>query len=167
MATTYEAIATVTVGSGGASSIEFSSIPQTYTDLVVHISARSSGADPNIMIRLNSSSANFSQKRLTGDGSSAVSGGTYGEWSGWGTNSGDTASTFGNTAIYIPNYTSSNNKSLSSDAVSENNGTLAYMTLGAILWSNTSAITNVSFVMGSSQNFVQHSSATLYGIKNS
>lgn len=167
MANTYVAIATTTVGSGGASSITFSSIPSTYTDLVVLISARSTGADPNIMIRFNSSSANFTQKRLTGDGSSAVSGGTYGEWSAWASASTDTVSTFGNSMIYIPNYNSSNNKSFSSDGVSENNGTTAYSTLGAELWSNTSAITSVSFIMGSNYNFAQYSSATLYGIKNS
>jgi len=167
MANTFVAIATVTVGSGGAANIEFTSIPATYTDLVILISARSTGADPNIMIRFNSSSSNFSQKRLVGDGSSAASYGTYGEWSAWASASTDTASTFGNSLIYISNYGSSNYKSLSSDAVSENNGTTAYMTLGAELWSNTAAITSVSFVMGSSNNFSQHSTATLYGIKNS
>ena len=167
MPTTYKKIATVTVGAGGASSVEFTSIPQTYTDLVIHISARSTGADPNIMIRFNSSSSSFSQKRLFGDGSSVASYGTYGEWSAWATASTDTASTFGNSMIYIPNYTSSNNKSFASDAASENNGTTAYITLGAELWSNTAAISGVSFIMGSNYNFAQHSTATLYGIKNS
>jgi len=167
MANTYYAIATTTVGSGGTSSIQFTNIPSTYTDLVVLISARSTGADQNIMIRLNSSSSNFSQKRLVGDGSSTASYGTYGEWSAWASASTDTTSTFGNSLIYISNYNSSNYKSLSSDAVSENNGTTAYMTLGAELWSNTAAITSVSFIMGSSYNFAEHSTATLYGIKNS
>lgn len=167
MANTFSAIATVTVGSGGAANIEFTSIPSTYTDLVVLISARSTGADPNIMIRFNSSSSNFTQRRLTGDGSSAVSGGSYGEWSAWASASTDTASTFGNSLIYIPNYNSSTNKAFSSDAVSENNGTTAYMTLGAELWSNTAAITSVSFIMGSNYNFAQYSTATLYGIKKS
>lgn len=167
MATTYYKIATVTVGSGGASSVEFTSIPATYTDLLVMISARSTGVDPNIMIRFNSSSANFSQKRLYTDGSSVGSYGTYGEWSAWATLSTDTANTFGNSMIYIPNYTSSNNKSFSSDGVGENNATATNMTLGAELWSNTAAITGVSFIMGSNYNFAQYSSATLYGIKNS
>jgi hypothetical protein len=165
MPLTYQKIARTTVGSGGASTIEFTSIPSTYTDLVVLISARSTGVDPNIMIRFNSSSSNFSQKRLVSDGSSVASYGTYGEWSAWATLSTDTASTFGNSLIYISNYGSSNYKSLSSDATGENNATANNMTLGAELWSNTAAITSVSFVMGSSYNFAQHSSATLYGIK--
>jgi hypothetical protein len=41
MANTYEAIATVTVGSGGATDIEFTSIPGTYTDLLIKSSLRS------------------------------------------------------------------------------------------------------------------------------
>jgi hypothetical protein len=40
MALTYTAIKTVTVGSGGAANIDFTSIPQTYTDLVLKVSAR-------------------------------------------------------------------------------------------------------------------------------
>ena len=167
MATTYEAIATVTVGSGGAASITFSSIPATYTDLEVVISARSTGADPNIMIRFNSSSSNFTQKRLYSDGSTVISAGTYGEFAAWATASTFTASTFGNSSIYIPNYRSSNYKSFSGDGTSENNSTTNYQTLTAGLWSDTSAITGVSFEMGSSYNFAQYSTATLYGIKNS
>jgi hypothetical protein len=167
MANTYIPIATTTVGAGGASSISFTSIPQTYTDLVVLISARSTGADGNIMIRFNSSSSNFSQIRLYGDGTTAGGYGTYGEWSAWAANTGQTASTFGNSIIYIPNYTWSNNKLLSSLAVAENNAASTDMTAGAELWSNTAAITSISFVMGSSYNFAQYSTATLYGIKNS
>ena len=167
MANTYEAIATVTVGSGGASSINFTSIPATYTDLSVFISARSTGADPNIMIRFNSSSSNFSQIRLYSDGGTLVSAGTYGEWSAWATASTFTASTFGNSLVYMPTYTSANPKSFSGDGTSENNSTTNYQTLNAALWNDTSAITSISFIMGSSFNFAEHSTATLYGIKNS
>jgi hypothetical protein len=55
MATTYEAIATVEVGSGGAADIEFTSIPGTYTDLVVKVSARSTSSSGDCRIELNGS----------------------------------------------------------------------------------------------------------------
>jgi hypothetical protein len=78
----------------------------------------------------------------------------------------DTANTFGNTDIYIPNYAGSANKSVSVDTVEENNGTTARALLGAILWSNTAAITALGLTPVSG-SFVQYSTATLYGIKNS
>jgi hypothetical protein len=167
MPTTYEAIATVTVGSGGAANIEFTSIPATFTDLAISLSGRSAGTAPAVMINFNNSTSNFSQKRIQSDGSSVASYGTYAQIAGLASISSATASTFGSTFIYIPNYAGSTNKSYSSDAVTENNGTLAYMELIAGLWSNTSAITSIKLYPDSSQNWAQYSTATLYGIKNS
>lgn len=163
------AIQTVTVGSGGAASIEFTSIPQTYTDLVIRVSTRSTDSGDNAFgLRFNgSSTAAYSMRRLWGNGASAFSGlsTSVNNMEGiLGVNpSGSTASTFGNAEIYIPNYTSSNNKSVSIDAVNENNATTAYAELYAGLWSNTSAITQVTlgYMTG---NFVQYSTATLYGV---
>ena len=77
-----------------------------------------------------------------------------------------TASTFGNVEYYIPNYAGSNNKSVSVDHVTENNATAAIAALTAGLWSDSAAITSVKITPGSG-TFAQHSSATLYGIKNS
>jgi hypothetical protein len=163
------AIQTVTVGAGGASSIDFTSIPQTYTDLVIRVSTRSTDSGDNAFgLRFNgSSTAAYSMRRLWGNGSGAFSGSStsVNNMEGiLGVNpSGSTASTFGNVEIYIPNYTSSNNKSVSIDAVNENNATTAYAELYAGLWSNTSAITQVTlgYMTG---NFVQYSTATLYGV---
>ena len=164
MATTYEAIATVTVGSGGAANIEFTSIPATYTDLLLKFSTRYDLDVNTFDFKINGVTTSQTARRVIGTGSSAVSS-TYTEIQ---TNpSGATASTFGNGEIYIPNYAGSNNKSLSIDAVSENNGTLAYATLEAWLWSNTAAITSLTLAGRSSAKFVQYSTATLYGIKNS
>jgi len=73
-----------------------------------------------------------------------------------------TANTFASAEIYIPNYTSSNYKSLSVDFVGENNATTSYQYFTAGLFSNTSAIT--SLVIDGTDNFVQYSTATLYGI---
>jgi len=75
MAIGYKFIASSTVGSGGASTVTFSSIAATYTDLLVKMSTRrDSGANDGIGIRFNGSSAgNYSMKNVSGDGSSAAS----------------------------------------------------------------------------------------------
>lgn len=167
MPDTFIKIASVTVGSGGASSIDFTSIPSTYTDLCIKLSARSTSTSNDLMsIQFNSSTSNFTYNILIGQGTStsAISGSTgLIAWVGIST---DTTSTFGNAEIYIPNYAGSTNKSFSVDAVTENNDQQADKSFAAMLWSNTSAITSVGFTPNSG-TFVQYSTATLYGIKNS
>ncbi len=166
MPTTYKAIATVTVGSGGAANIEFTSIPATYTDLAVLCSLRSArtngGAD--VVIRFNNSSTGFTNRRLLGTGSSV--GSDTSEWTN-GDSDSYTASTFSNAQFYIPNYASSNNKSWSVEHVLENNATEAYATLACGLWSNSSAITSIKIYDATNNNWKQYTTATLYGIKNS
>jgi hypothetical protein len=165
---TYTLIASNTVGSGGVASVTFSSIPTTYTDLVVLVSCRSSqvGAFADYgQITFNGSSSTFSYKDVYGNGSSASSTGasvnTIFVYQG----NAATASTFGNASIYIPNYTSANNKSFSIDSVVENNGTTGYDTLTAGLWSTTTAINSVGLAPASG-TWLQHSTFTLYGISN-
>jgi hypothetical protein len=168
MANTYEAIATVTVGSGGAANIEFTSIPATYTDLLVKYSLRdnltASGESNNATISFNGSSANGTNKELYGNGSSAASASLSNVKVDYHSTANATANTFGSAELYIPNYTSANNKSSSSDGVAENNGSAALMALDANLWSQTAAITSIS-IAAAGANFVQYSTATLYGIK--
>ena len=171
MANTYELITSTTVGSGGASFVTFSSIPATYTDLLIKICARTSDAQANLFAYFNNdTSASYSSKNIYGNGASATydtsSSATFlyaGVAAVDGTN--QTTNTFNNAEIYIPNYASSSQKSISSDAVMENNGTTAYASLNAGLWTGTSAITSVKLTGGTS--FVQYSSFYLYGIKNS
>ena len=167
MATTYEAIATVTVGSGGAANIEFTSIPATYTDILAVFSVRSDSGNVDTELQFNSSTSNLSSRWLVGSGS-GVSSASFGTsiQMGGSTKSTWTSNTFGNVSVYVTNYASSNNKSISIDSVSENNATEAYATLTAGLWSNSAAITSLKIKAGSG-NFVQYSTATLYGIKNS
>jgi hypothetical protein len=169
MATTYTLISSVTVGSGGAANIEFTSIPGTYTDLLFKISGRFSVDSASAFLRYNGTTTNGSSRWLEGSGSSASSSNDgsnqYGPVHGI-VNSTKTASTFGNAEIYIPNYTSGNNKSSSSDGVTENNGASTTMALGANLWSNTAAITSIQIVPAAGGNFEQYSTAYLYGISN-
>lgn len=169
MAYTYSKISTVTVGSGGLSSINFIAIPQNYTDLKVVISARTDRSgfpNDNIVIYPNGSSASLSGIYLLGFGSGVVSAtDTAGLGAAGAVGASATANTFSNAEVYIPNYTSSNNKTFATDAVSENNATDGRQGITASLWSNSSAITSIEIRPSSGPNFVQHTTATLYGIK--
>jgi hypothetical protein len=162
---TFEKIAFTEVGSGGASSFDFTSIPSTFTDVVIKISARLSAAVDfgSLSIAFNGSTSSFTSRILQGDGSSAVSASLTNFAGGVGGTS-LTANTFNNVEIYIPNYAGSTNKSFSSDSVVENNATAARNTLIAGLWSSISAINQITLTSASG-NFVQYSTATLYGIK--
>lgn len=166
MAVTYKLIETVTVGSGGAANIEFGSIPQTYTDLKLVLSGRSTIADNAVKGAFNGSTSNFSQRILFGNGSSPASNTPSNNTLCYMNFSSDTASVFSNSEIYIPNYTGSTNKSFSSESVHENNATTAYVIMLAGLWSQTAAITSIT-LSNASGSFAQYSSASLYGIKNS
>jgi len=167
MATTFTKIASVNVGLLGASSMAFTSIPATYTDLVIKGSARINNASNIgfIYIKFNGSAASLTRRNLYGDGSGTASYlGSDGESAVMSGNSA-TASTFGSFDFYLPNYAGSNNKSMSADSVSENNATGASQNLAAILWSNTAAITSIT--IEGLANFMQYSTATLYGISKS
>ena len=166
MPDTFVKIASVTVGSGGASSIDFTSIPSTYTDLCVKLSGRTSTTQYLVSLSFNGSTTSFTRRSIVGDGSTASSFSGSDSQNIVASMSSDTANTFGNTEIYVPNYAGSSNKSVSVDTVEENNGTTARALLGAILWSNTAAITSLGLIPVSG-NFAQYSTATLYGIKNS
>jgi hypothetical protein len=159
-------ISTVTVGSGGASTIEFNNIPQIYTDLLIKISARTTATNGSyITMSFNSSTSSFTNRTLYASGGSTGSFTVPVRFGGYINNSGTTSSTFSNTEIYIPNYTSSNNKSFSDDGVSETNGTAAELSISGGLWSNTSPISSVQLGVGDAGNYAQYSSATLYGIR--
>ena len=126
---TYNLISTVTVGSGGASSIAFTSIPATYTDLKIVISLRATGArtEDALLVRFNSDStaANYTIKTLRGNGSAAssenITSGYAGAYVGEFNGGTSTTSTFTSGEIYVPNYTSGNQKSFSQDIASEAN----------------------------------------------
>lgn len=166
---TFTKIATVTVGSGGASSIDFSSIPATYTDLCIKFSLASTSANQNtdgLAIKVNNSTANLSRRTLYGDGSGAASTNNTNGYIGF-TSGNSATNTFGNGEIYIPNYASSNYKSMSADNVSEANQTTAYAFLTAVLWSSTSAINQLTLYYTGGDTFKQYSAATLYGIRSS
>ena len=167
MTTTMQLIAKQTVGSGGAASVTFSNIPQTYTDLKVVYTVRSSNTNPSNTIDLsfNGSTSGFTNRYLQAPGPS--SGSNFARFSGAQNSSSETANTFSNGEIYIPNYTGSNNKSYSADWVYENNSSSGYgVGFVADLWSNTAAITSIG-ITGYAGNFVEFTTFYLYGISNS
>ena len=113
MPANYVLLEKITVGAAGASSVTFSSIPQTgYTDLVVKFSARVNVAGDQTWITLNSSTTGFSNRVLYGDGSTAAST-SVARFIGYHNRSDVTANTFGSAEFYIPNYAGSSNKSMS------------------------------------------------------
>ena len=173
MANTFELISSVTAGSGGAASLDFTSIPNTFTDLCVKYSVRGTNANPYSMMTLkfNNATSGYSSRGVYGNSSSASSVSYSGlgyMWIGYHEGDTATASTFGNGELYIPNYAGSTYKSVSIDQVSENNSTAgdsAFAFLDAGLWSVTDAINKISLIndYGSWKEF---STAYLYGVKN-
>lgn len=161
---TMTKLASTTVGVGGTAAISFSNIPQGYTDLKIIVSARNTTNTLDCTITFNSSTTGYTRRDLYGNGSSATTTSASDQYVIWLSQNSDTASTFGNAEIYIPNYSGFNYKSFHSDSVTENNATQAYQFLHAGLWSNSSPITSITLTSGSS--FAQHSTFTLYGIKN-
>ena len=175
MANTYVAIQTITVGSGGSSNIEFTSIPQTYTDLNLLVSGRTTANGDNygetdLSFNGAPGGTSFSWRQLLGSGASASSqngGSDSAIYIQWPTGSGATASAFGSSSIYIPRYTGSDYKSVSIDSVTANNLSQSLQIMTAGLWSNTAAITSIRLTIVYGTAFAEYSTATLYGIKSS
>jgi len=151
-----------------AASVSFSNIPQSgYTDLKIVTSARTtkSGAGADwVKISFNGVTTNLSMRVLYGEASTA---GSYTDTSIYGAigSNSQTSNTFGNTEFYIPNYTGSSNKSVSADAVSENNSSSGnYLNFSAGLWSSTAAITSITLTPYTGPNFAANSTFSLYGL---
>jgi len=161
-------VSTVTVGSGGAASIEFTGIAGTGKDLLILISSRNTGAN-GLYLTINSdtTASRYTYRALYGTGSAtgSINGSNA---SGEGAYIGEpnrntyTANTFDNTSIYIANYAVSAAKSISVDSVTENNATAADQSINAVSYNQTTAITSLLLKFGSTNNFVQHSTASLY-----
>jgi len=158
---TLEKLATVTLGTG-QTTISFTAIPQTYTDLVVKFSINS--ASNNQYIRFNNSSAaEYEIQTLRGNGANAdnfVTG--TGQTELYFQASGIASSTFGSGELYITNYTAATQKSLFLNAVGEANIATVYQNQIASSWSNNAAINRIDIVCASGLG--QYSSATLYGV---
>lgn len=168
MAVFLQPIYTQTVGAGGAATITFNNIPQTFTDLCIKASLRSTYngfADGYLYFNGNGGTTQYSSTILYGDGSGVGSyrysnNGQAAPYPLGGSNL--TANTFANIELYIPNYAGSNFKSFTADDGTETNATTTRTALTANLWQNTSAITSMTF--STAVGFAQYSTFSLYGI---
>ena len=167
----YESLQTVTVGAGGASSIDFTSIPGTYTHLQIRFIGKSSNqatAADNLAFRFNSDTGgNYTRHYLDGSGTSATAGANTGVSQVYSTISQSSAtypSTFGVGVLDILDY-GNTNKYTTTRALSgvDFNGTGGAIQFTSGLWLNTAAITNIN-IRALSGNLTQYSEFSLYGM---
>lgn len=169
MPNTMTVISTTTVGAGGAASIDFTSIPSTYTHLCLKVSARTSSTDGVLFVYYNNdtTSSNYAKMRLIGEGTSGLSTAQAADskiiFVG---DSSKTANTFSNGDIYVFNYLSSSQKQTIVNFAVENNANYTIQGIKSGRWTGTSAINRITLTPQTG-SFVQHSLVTLYGITNS
>ena len=173
-ANSYESIATVTVGSGGSSSISFSSIPSTYKHLQIRGILRGSRASGNDILGIqfngDTTSSNYGSHRLIGDGASAAASfqatSTYSStWASDMPAASATANIFNGVFIDVLDYTNtSKNKVGRSLGGYDANGS-GDMYFGSQLWLSTSAVTSITLVPVFGSGFAQYSTFALYGVK--
>jgi hypothetical protein len=162
MPATYEPIATTTLGTS-TSTITFSSIPATFTDLRLVLVATASGGTK--FLRFNSSTTGYSNTWILGDGSSATSGRST-SYPRLDLNSQDTGdSTPSLDTVDVFSYAGSTNKTCLMTSSHDENGSGQVMRQVG-LWANTAAITQIDLLLSSSNTWSAGTTATLYGIKN-
>ena len=164
----YFSIATVTVGSGGASSITFSSIPSTYTHLQLRMMVRETSTSNGYNMQLNGDTGNnYSRHYLFGTGSSAGAA-AFTSYSSMilsdAAVSTSTTGVFGASVCDVLDYTNVNkNKVIRTLGGFDNNGN-GTIDFNSSLWMNTSSVTSI-VIIPDAGNFAQYSSFALYGVK--
>ena len=169
----YESIATTTVGAGGAASVSFSSIPSTYTHLQIRALVRTNRtgtSGDSIVVRFNSdTAANYSNHQLNGDGATVSVFGAASSTS-WNyveraASNGMTSGIFGAVIIDILDYANTNKYKTGRElgGVDANGSGIINLASGG--WRSTSAINAISLAAGAGTGFIQYSSFALYGIK--
>jgi hypothetical protein len=161
----FKLIQTQTLASTAAS-IEFTSVPQNFTDLMFVVSARNDTTSVRaINLSFNGLSSDQSRVRLSGNGSGNGSTGSATSISSFNDIPGtaQAANIFGNLSIYIPNYSGSAPKVISMDGVGSDDSPTAWQTITTNTWNSTAAITSISVFL-SSGNFLAETLVSLYGI---
>ena len=157
MTATYEKIATTTLGSA-TSTVTFSSIPSTYTDLVIVFNGTSAGSH-TAGLRFNSDTgSNYSNTYLFGESGATASGRASNTTS---SSQFYPNTTIGTAVINIANYS---NTTTYKTILTRWSNTSNYALANVGLWRSTAAINTVLFT-GNSTNFQTGSTFTLYGIK--
>jgi len=163
----YESIQTVTVGSGGQSTITFSSIPSTYKHLQLRYFTRNSAAAYYVLLRFNSDTGtNYSYHQLTGNGTSASGAATINDTVLLLTRNGSPDNVFGAGTADILDYANTNkNKTVRAiGGYDRGTGDGQAVDFHSGLWRNTSAINTITLTVFAG-NYAQYSSFALYGIK--
>jgi len=173
VATSYESIATVTVGAGGSSSITFSSIPSTYQHLQIRGIVRNDASGTGgaeATLRFNGSTSNYvTLHQLYGSGSAAGASADLTQPSVsypiYNPKSGETANTFSGFVMDVLDYANTNkNKTVRTLSGWDANGS-GFVILRSNLWMDTTAISSITIGMESTYKLAQYSSFALYGIK--
>ena len=161
----YESIATVTVGSGGSATVEFTSIPADYTHLQIRAIARNTSDVYYVALQINSDTgANYAYHRLSGDGSAASAGAGSSENQIYLYPQANTANMFSGGVIDILDYKNTNKyKTVRALGGYDQNGS-GRIELVSGLWQSTSAITSLKF-SAFAGNYGQYSHFALYGCK--
>jgi hypothetical protein len=165
MATTYEPIATTTL-STGASTITFSSIPSTYTDIRLVFALNTSSNNRAAYLRLNADTGtNYSQTFLSGDGTDALSSRYSNATVFYFTDGGQSSTVPTFCTLDIFSYAGSTNKTALQTVSGDKNGSgWVHRVVG--LYRSTSAITEILITTLNADTFNAGTVATLYGIKN-
>ena len=174
-ASSYESIATVTVGSGGSGTVSFTSIPQTYSHLQIRIlgrTNRTSFASDYIKLVANSDTgSNYANHYLAGTAGGAYSGGTSSNDSAYiqrFAGNSIASNIFGVAVVDILDYSNTNKfKTIRNLGGIDQNSTSGVGEVGlySSLWMNTSAISSLTLSSGGGTLISQNSSFALYGIK--
>lgn len=163
MPSTYTPIATATAN-GTSGVVTFSSIPSTYTDLVIVISGRVSQTSGNNVSALyfnGDTSSNYSMTRITGDGSSAASDRTGATFAGWCFVANGSTSEFTPIIYHIMDYS---NSTTYKTVLGRGSSAASLVSETVSMWRNTAAINSIT-VTQTDTNWVSGTTVTLYGIK--
>ena len=159
----YESIQTVTVGSGGQSSISFTVIPSTYKHLQIRAIAKASGTNFNPKMQFNSDTgSNYSWHYLYGDGSTVVAGAGATQAFIYNSIISTNANMYNGFIIDILDYADTNKYKTTRELSGQDRNGSGEVALWSGNWRSTAAVTSITFSNG---NFDQYSSFALYGIK--
>lgn len=164
MPKTYEPIATTTL-TGSTATVTFSSIPSTYTDLVIVANVIQAAGNNSLRYRFNNDSGtNYSATSLLGNGTAASSARESSITSAYVVTSASTSLE----TVYILHVMNYSNTSTNKTSIGRGNRASAEVDATVTLWRNTSAINRIDFAMGGTfptNNMTTGSTFTIYGIK--
>jgi hypothetical protein len=161
MPATYEPIATFTTTTSSTTSYTFSSIPSTYTDLVLICDLKATSSNSSIVVRFNGDSAsNYSNTQMYGNASTVISQRFTSQTEGYLSFSGFPTARFATTIVNFMNYS---NTTTNKTYIGRGGYSNSFVDTSVGLWRNTAAISSMTLFAG---NFFDTGcTLTLYGIK--